>query len=191
MTIEAYPLSWPAGWRRQPDPLPSKFKTTLIDARYGLVRQLELLGATDIIISSNAELSRTGDILARQRRIDDTGVAAYFRLDQAQLSIPCDKWVRLEDNLHAIELTVEALRGLERWGAKDMVSAAFAGFAALPETTGRAWWDVLGLYPEATPPEIETAYRLRLKVAHPDSGGSTEAFHELQQAYQQAKEARS
>jgi DnaJ-domain-containing protein 1 len=186
--IDAYPLAWPVGWPREHSPQYSSFRTPLEAARDQLFRELELLGATDVVISSNAEVSKTGYILVRQRRIDDTGVAVYFTLNGAQRCIPCDKWVLLADNVHAIELTVNALRGLERWGAKEMVNAAFAGFEALPESTHRPWHTVLGLSPEAANEEIDRAYKRLAKRLHPDLGGSAAAFHELQDAYQAAKQ---
>lgn len=187
--VEAYPLYWPLGWPRNHIPQHSNFKTGLVDARRGLVRELELLGAKNIIISSNAELTRSGDIAARQRRIDDTGIAVYFTLDGQQRCIPCDKWIRMEDNLHAIELTVGALRGLERWGAKEMVRAAFAGFEALPAGGDTGWHVVLDIAPTATLAEIETAWRRLVKTHHPDKGGDPERFRLIQTAYQQAREA--
>ncbi len=192
LNVTAYPLDWPPQWPREQHPQSSAFKTGLVTARDGLTRQLELLGATSVVISSNAELTRDGNIAARQRRIDDTGVAAYFVLDGEERCIPCDKWIRLEDNLRALELTVEAMRGLERWGAREIVRRAFSGFAALPASgSGSGWWDVLGLYPEATVPEIESAYRLRARQYHPDVGGSPDEFTRLTEAYRQAKEART
>jgi DnaJ-domain-containing protein 1 len=189
--IEAHPLHWPIGWKREHNPQPANFKTPLVDARNGLTRQLELLGARNIIISSNAELTRSGDIAARQRRIDDTGVAVYFTLDGQQRCIPCDKWIRLEDNVHAIELTVEALRGLSRWGAKEMVNAAFAGFEALPEGGDDPWHVTLGVSPVASIDEIEAAYRRLAKQLHPDLGGNAEDFHALERAYRRGRAERS
>lgn len=190
--IQAWPLSWPVGWPRNQKPVDSNFKTPLVDARNGLVRELQLLGARGIVISSNAELLSDGRIAARQRRIDDTGVAAYFLLGGEQKCIPCDRWIRLEDNVHAIELTVNALRGLERWGAKEIVAAAFQGFQALPASTdGASWWRLLGVAPDASEVEIEAAYRRLAKRHHPDAGGDGEMFQRLTTAYQQAKGRRS
>src|SRR5688500_17728679 len=117
--ITAYPLCWPIGWPRCQSPLYSNFKTGLAKARDGLARELDLLGARGVVVSSNAVLLRDGSIAARQPRLTDTGVAVYFTLGNEQKCIPCDKWVYLEDNVHAIALTVNALRGLERWGAKE------------------------------------------------------------------------
>jgi hypothetical protein len=136
--IDAYPLSWPAHWPRNQYPEHSRFDTPADAARSGILRELELLGATNVIISTNLELDRTGRPFARQRAIADTGVAVYFDLDGQQRCLPCDKWKLIQDNLHAIELTISALRGLSRWGAKEIVAAAFQGFQALPAgTSGR------------------------------------------------------
>ncbi len=190
MAAEAFPLQWPDGWRREQDPQYSKFQTGLVSARKGLMRQLELLGAEDVVISTNAVLNRYGEISARQPRIHDTGVAVYFTLYGEQRAIPCDKWIRLEDNVHAIELTVEALRGLDRWGAKETVDAAFRGFAALPEGSSEVsvgWWTVLGVEATASLSEIETAYKRMAKTHHPDVGGNDEDFKQVTAAYQQAR----
>ena len=191
-TITAYPLVWPVGWPRCQNPQYSQFKTSLAKARDGLMRELELLGARGIVISSNAALLKSGEIAGRQPRLGDTGVAAYFTLGRDQKCIPCDKWVLIEDNLRAIELTVGALRGLERWGAKEIVSAAFQGFQALPASTeGAAWWRLLEVAPDASEVEIEAAYRRLVKSHHPDAGGDADTFRRLTAAYQQAKGRRS
>ncbi len=49
------------------------------------------------------------------------------------------------DNIQAIRKTIEAMRGLERWGVSDMLQRTFSGFKALPDQTGigkEAWWIV-------------------------------------------------
>ncbi len=190
MVNDAYPLTWPAMWPRTAHPQISRFSTSLASARNGLISELELLGASNIVISSNATLLKSGLLAARQSRIDDPGAVAYFTFDGEERAIPCDKWTRLEDNLRAIELTVAALRGLERWGAKEMVAAAFRGFAALPSGTGAAgWWDALGVDRNADSATIDAAYRAKARQLHPDVGGDAEAFHQLTEAYRQAKGA--
>ena len=187
-SITAFPLLWPIGWPRCQTPKPSPFFTDLVAARNGVYRELRLLKAQDVVISSNAVLTLDGRIAARQPRIPDTGVAVYFTLDGEQRCIPCDKWWSIEDNLRAVEKTINALRGIERWGASEMVSAAFQGFQALPASTdGASWWRVLEVAPDASEVEIEQAYRRLVKVHHPDRGGDDERFHQLQTAYGQAK----
>ncbi|WP_219466911.1 DnaJ domain-containing protein [Rhodococcus qingshengii] len=93
-------------------------------------------------------------------------------------------------------LSIGALRGLERWGAKEMVNAAFRGFKALPASaivtpyTARPWQDVLEIDQDATLDEINTAYRRRARQVHPDAGGSQQEFETLTRAYDQAKKLR-
>src|SRR5215217_4864013 len=189
---EAYPLTWPMGWPRTKNPDYARFKTSFARARNELIRELDLLGATNIIISSNIELRRDGLPYANNKQPDDRGIAVYFKLAGVEQCVPCDKWLRIEDNLQAVRKTIEALRGLERWGAKEMVNAAFRGFKALPETiimgehTSRAWWEVLEVSQNASVEVIKAAYKQILHKVHPDKGGSSYAFQELQKAYKEA-----
>lgn len=192
--IDAYPLSWPAMWPRSKARQRSRFdpRLTLADAQASLFNELRLLGATQIIVSSNLRLRRDGQPYVDQREFEsDPGIAVYFTLDRKPVVIPCDRWDRPQDNLHAVELTIAALRGIDRWGAHEMVAAAFQGFQALPAGTAAAsWWSVLDVHPNASEVEIEQAYRRMAKSLHPDAGGSAEAFQTLQDAYRQAKSAR-
>jgi hypothetical protein len=113
-SISAYPLHWSAWKPRNQTPRASAFKTDLVKARNGLQAELRRLGAANVVISSNAELTADGRIAARQRRLIDTGIAVYFDLDGEAMCFACDEYILLEDNVHAISLTIEALRGIER-----------------------------------------------------------------------------
>lgn len=182
---QAYPLHWPPTWPRTLHPKRARFDTTFSLARDGLLAELRRLGARDIIISTNLELRLDGLPKAARRQPNDVGVAVYFTLAGNPQCIPCDKWNRLEDNLQAIRLTVEALRGLERWGAKEMVNAAFRGFQALPAPQAETWWDILELTPQATEPDIRAAFRRLARLTHPDAGGDKEEFIKLQNAFEE------
>ena len=46
--------------------------------------------------------------------------------------------------------------------------------------------EVLGLAPPVTADDVKQAYLEKVKTAHPDRGGSSEGFHKLQQAFEQA-----
>ena len=191
--IEAYPLQYPAGWSRSQTQQISKFgRYTFEQMRTEVLRELKLLGATDVIISSNLRLRQDGYPYSGQRQPEDTGIAVYFKLEGQDQCIPCDKWHRVEDNMRAIAKTIEALRGIERWGAKEMVNDAFRGFKALPEATivtpyqARAWYEVLEVSQNAGIDVIRAAYRAKLKVVHPDVGGSSEEFMELEKAYRES-----
>jgi hypothetical protein len=193
--ITASPLTWPEGWPRTRYQQFSRLaKYSFGRARDEVIAELERLGASNIIISSNLQVRLDGLPYAGQRQPDDTGIAVYFELEGNQQCIPCDKWTTVEQNLRAIAKTIEALRGIERWGAKEMVNAAFRGFKALPAggegtiITARPWHEVLGVPPDASMYVIETAYKRLLHKVHPDKGGSVEQFTELQNAFKQAKE---
>lgn len=57
-----------------------------------------------------------------------------------------------------------------------------------PDQSGvSAAYDRLGLSAEADPEAVESAYRERIKTAHPDNGGDEEAFKSVQSAYETAK----
>ena len=49
-------------------------------------------------------------------------------------------------------------------------------------------YEQLGIDPDATATEIRDAYRSRAKETHPDRGGSSEEFKQLQEAYATAKD---
>lgn len=54
------------------------------------------------------------------------------------------------------------------------------------DVSDHAWAVTLGLAPPFTASRVRAAYRERSKSAHPDAGGSHEAFVRLQTAYEQA-----
>ena len=188
MTIEAFPLYWPPGWPRTPRHKiqRSRFDQTPDRARQHLRWEMERLGATKVILSTNVELRRDGEPWAGRRQPDDAGVAVWFTLHGEQQCIPCDRWDRVHDNMHAIKLSVEALRGLDRWGASDMVKAAFKGFNALPAPGQRHWREVLGRDVETTD-QVERRYRELARERHPDHGGSDAMMADLNAARDQAR----
>jgi hypothetical protein len=193
VVIQQYPLTWPVGWKRTQQPTRSRFEpsSVSVEADY-LIGELQRLGARGVVISSNMQYRADGMPYARQPNISDTGVAVYFTLNGDEQCIPCDKWMTLAENLRAIWKTIEALRGIERWGAKDMVNAAFRGFKALPESTivtpyqSRLWYEVLEVAPTASPEVVKAAYRQQLMKHHPDKGGDVVKFHEVQKALKES-----
>ena len=193
MSEDAFPLQWPATWARiAPDKRRADaFKVTFAVAREDLLHELRLLGARDVVLSSNIPLLKNGLPASKFARPDDPGVAVYFTRAGQRLCVPCDAWIEPRANMRAIGLALGAIRGLERWGAGAMVNAAFAGFAALPEPESgeEPWWDVLEVDRKASRSTIDFEYRRLVKYFHPDVGGENEDFLRLQRAYEQAKAA--
>lgn len=191
----AYPLSWPEGWERTTPALrkPSKFKTRYAEAYDNLMRELHLLGASSIVVSTNAPLRRDGrpytDFM--EDDVDEPGVAVYFRLKGQPRVMARDGHPTPVENLHAIGHVIGHLRGLERHGGGAMMARAFDGFAALPAPGAkRPWREVLDLTSvpinDIARGTVENAYRARARAAHPDSGGSHDAMAELNRARDEA-----
>jgi hypothetical protein len=194
MTIEAHPLAWPVGKPRTPR---HKIEKSRFDP-YGRAaevtnvrEELQRLGARNIIVSTNVRLRRDGLPYSGDRAPDDQGVAVYFDYAGGQKCFACDRWKTIEENLRAIFKSIEAIRGLERWGSKSFVDAAFTGFSALPapgQHSKRSWRAVLDIKGEVTPTrgEVITAYRAASLRAHPDHGGSNDAMAEVNAARAEA-----
>ncbi len=187
----AFPLTWPEG---RPRTLSAhrhhaRFKTTFFRAMANLTREIKLLGGDKIIFSTDIPLRKDGLPYSDMRpKSGDPGVAVYFTRKGKQLCFACDCYLTPDDNMHAIALTVEALRGIARWGTGDMMEAAFRGFIALPEKTGGvAWWEVLGVPSSATLEQAKAAYRKLVIKHHPDAGGDVDQFHKIREAWEQCE----
>lgn len=176
----AYPLCWPPGWPRHTgyrEPWPGKGVTleTSLSVCQGELRRL---GARNVVLSSNCALGVD--------RPTDPGVVAYCTYGDLQIAIPCDRWSTVAGNLRAIAKTIDAMRGMDRWGAKHMIRAMFTGFTALPAPiVPDDWRSVLGN--PVTLADAEAAYRERMKVAHPDAGGSAARAAALNAAIAEAR----
>lgn len=188
---EAFPLAWPAGVPRSVKPTRSAFgEVTIHRATQELLWEIERMHGRLPVISTNLELRNDGLPYSKQRPILDHGVAVYFTRRGKQLVFACDRWDRIEHNMRSITKTIDAMRGIERWGSSDLMERAFRGFEALPPPDGvvtLSCWQILDLEPGASEMEIERAYRLKAKSAHPDQGGSREEWDQLRRAYDQAK----
>jgi len=181
--VTAFPLQWPAGrkrarWRKHAR-FGAKHGLTLGKARDDAFRQIKLLGGKLPILSSNLELRLDGLPYANQRQPDDPGVAVYFMYKGTQHCFACDEWHKVEDNVFAIAKTIDALRGIERWGTGDMLERAFQGFQALPNPA--QWWHVLGFdsLVGVTRETLEDRYKRLAMQRHPDRGGTTDSMAEL------------
>lgn len=206
--MNAYPLSWPAGWPRtdQHCRVHAKFhKTTretpaswrqrrdlsIAEGVERVLAELTRLGLTrdDIIISTDVRVRLDGLPRSDAPAPKDPGAAVYWQ-ERGGTSrvIAVDKYHRLADNLAAIAGTLEALRAIERWGGAQILERAFTGFTPLPAPgAARPWWEVLGCNENATAEAIKTAYRRAAMAAHPDRGGSDERMAELNRAYDEAQ----
>ena len=192
---EAYPLQWPEGWprmsrdRRESD---RKFSGKIYGLTMGRVRdqlleELRRLGAKEAIISSNVQLRLDGLPYADHRRMDDPGVAVYFKLKNRPLVMAQDRYSSVAGNIRSLGLAIEAMRQLERHGGGTMMERAFTGFVAIaPPDWKKPWREVFGVKPEWSG-DITALYREKAKHRHPDYGGSDTLMAELNVAHEEAR----
>lgn len=185
---EAFPLHWPEGWPRTATPQSSRFDVSFASARDGLLDELRLFGARYPVISTDIELRRDGLPYANQREPNDRGVAVYFEWNGKQHVLACDRWDKIKDNMRALEKTVEALRGIDRWGASTILERSFQAFVALPPSGKKPWREVFGFDPASYHDRhgVESKYRALAKTRHPDAGGSEAMMAELNAARDEA-----
>ncbi len=187
--ITASPLTWPAGWKRTKKPVDSAFYDHTVDkATKFILQQLHIMRVKrkDVIISTNLRLRLDGLPYSKQRGPEDAGIAVYWRDPDGMAQVmPLDKYWYIEDNLWAVGKTLEALRGIERWGDGQILNRAFAGFVALPPPDKAGGVDphqIIGIDSDAKAHEKIRAFRSALSRAHPDRGGSLDQFHAVKEA---------
>lgn len=183
--IDAFPLQWPVGYSRTRNRQKSSFKQTMDGAQRFLRDEIRRMNGRGLIISTNIPIRNDGGMYSvyMGRKIDDPGVAIYFKYKGKDISMCCDKYETVWENTYALGKGIEALRGMERWGVSDFIDRAFTGFTALPEARTDEWYNVLAVSQYATEYEIKQAYRIEAKKHHPDSGGDPEMFRKLNEAY--------
>lgn len=208
MTIPAYPLQWPAGWKRIPPHLRTTARFVKKERKYyagtgnsymqgrelsiadGVERvrtELTRMGIMDDdqVINSNLQLRLDGFPKSGQREPEDPGIVVYWLDCGETRCMAIDRYDRVADNLAAVSATLEAMRAIERHGGAEILNRAFTGFIALPASS-ESWWGILGVEQNARQIEIEAAYKRRRSEAHPDRGGSDDEFDSVQRAYEQA-----
>lgn len=170
---QAYPLQWPQTQPRTKNRKDSAFKVRPTQAFEEMRDELARFGVKSVVISSCIPLRRDGTPYrdGLTELMEDPGIAVYFTKGKRQVCLPCDTYRRPWENCRAIGKAVEAMRAMERHGAHQILDQAFSGFTALPspdsinEPSQAAWWAVLGVSANATPEEINTAYKSAARKA--------------------------
>jgi hypothetical protein len=192
--INAFPLSWPLTYPRTKNPSKSKFGDySFAVVRDNLMKELKRFGATKIVLSTNIPLRLDGLPKSGMGRIKDAGVAVYFKKQlKGQLHdfvFACDRWEKIEDNIYSISKTIDALRGIDRWGSSDMQEKAFTGYMALPpaQSTKRDWKDVLEVAAYSSNEVVKQKFNQLAMRWHPDRGGDAAKMAEINRAYAEFK----
>lgn len=134
-----------------------------------------------VTLSTNCDLLNRAPI--------DPGAVAWFMMDGEWIAFGMDRFCDVASNIQAIHHILEARRIELRYGGLAFIRQTFRAFKALPAPGRRHWREVFGFNPGAgtvTAGMIESAYRVAMKRAHPDHGGSQEAAAELNAAREAA-----
>jgi hypothetical protein len=194
---QAYPLAWPAGWPRKPNPYRPRAKfgagsgVSLGVGVQRLTHELRVLGAKDVIVSTNVKPRLDGLPSGDAANPSDPGAAVYFRIKSEPRALACDKWDRVADNLAALAKHIEAIRGQVRWGVGSL-EQAFGGYLALTAVGAKqAWWEILALPSNATIAVVRAKQLALLAQHHPDKGGDQTRAAEINAAADEARRALS
>lgn len=198
MSQDAYPLSWPVGWKRCSYRTGATFKVgqgmqsrklTIRDGIKRVLAELKRMGvsADDVIISTNVK----PHIMDSQgSNVSDPGVAVYWRKSpkEPQRVLAVDRYHNVADNLAALAATLDAMRAIERHGGAVVMDRAFEGFTALPPPSSeKPWWEVLGVRRDASAEEIKAAHREGVRKLHPDQQGA--GYHDAMAKVNAARDA--
>jgi hypothetical protein len=144
--VTEYPLCWPETKPRVAQRRASPFvKTTLAKSLREIEDEMRRYGARRYVVSMSP---------AYRRGPSDPAVAVWFEIKSRGASVPslrviaCDSYLRVEDNAHAVALTLQGLRTFERYGTYTQEQALEGARLALPPPDdGLDWHAVLGVVP--------------------------------------------
>lgn len=175
------PLSWPVtkprykGSRKSASFGAGRRGARIDESVQDLARELALFRARDVVITYNRR---------QDQQKEDPGAAVYFELPNlGKHVLAVDRWDRTGDNLRAIALHVQSLRGQDRWGVGS-VAEAFAGYKALAAVgEKKPWFQVLGFTEPPSYPQAEQKYMELMRLHHPDRGGNSNQAAEITAAW--------
>lgn len=218
MSISAYPLQWPVGWKRTAPGFQAHAKfgkagryqgygdskrwvpgrdLTIAEGTQRVLDELKRMGLEreEVVISTNLRLRLDGLPHSNQSDPRDAGVAVYWRDAVGDKVMAIDIYYRVADNLAAVAATLEAMRAIERHGGAAILDRAFTGFTALPAPivagVKRPWREVLGWVPHSivTLEMLTARYRSLAAQHHPDRGGDPAKMAEINAAREEALKA--
>lgn len=212
--IPAYPLAWPAGWKRTPpgerthgkfnrkerqsrthqrsdgSTFQSTWSTsrdlTIADATNRVLQQLQMMGIEDddLVISSNLELRLDGRPRSGQRAPADPGVAVYWT-DRASHGNP-PRCMAIDRYISVADNLAAVAATLDAMRAIERHGGAAILERAFAGFTALAGPTTVDWRQVLDPSDPEGSYRRLRSQHHPDRpGGDAEAFQRVQRAYEQ------
>jgi hypothetical protein len=170
----------------------SSFKTAYNKTLDKLEYELKRLRARDILIEAGFSLEalRNDGWPRGGTYPSHPGVVLYFTCPDGNMEFPCGTYHRFEANLHAIALTLENLRAIDRYGVTLGRHQQYRGFLAIEAAPKQMTVDqaaafvaiASGLPSQDIIKSAEAwrgAYRAAAARLHPDVAASPDGFHKL------------
>lgn len=185
------PLRWsepstPAVYRRSR----WTFKAGWQDTLNLLERELDHLDATDVVVEADfqeGDIRQDGMPRANARQPPHPGVRIAFQSKHGPLVYSTDSCEQWQHNVRSIALGLEALRAVDRYGVtkRGEQYTGWKAIGAARATAVRDPWAILrdlagNVGPDAAP---ERVISLARRHAHPDTGGSPQAWAQFDAAY--------
>lgn len=211
--IPAYPLSWPAGWKRTPavhrtsgkfnrkerrsqthqradgTTYESSWTTnrdlTINDAVQRVRQQLSMMGidSDDLVVSTNLELRLDGWPRSGQRQPADPGVAVYWT-DAASAGNP-PRCMAIDRYVSVADNLAAVAATLEAMRAIERHGGAVILDRAFAGFTALPGPAAVDWREVLDETDPAGSYRRLRSQHHPDNGGDAESFQRIQRAYEQ------
>jgi len=190
-----YPLLWAMGRQRAEHREPVRSRIPLARTTDDLLYELQLLEATEMVISCNVEpLPQFPNYPEQYEAPTDPGVAVYFNLDGIPYSFACDAFAAVQGNMRAIGQLLREKRILSQLHHEATIEREFAGYKAAVSPVEasprrKPWWKVLYVSPDAPLVVVEAAYKSLARMVHSDltQTGNDAAMTELNRAVEEAR----
>lgn len=115
----------------------------------------------------------------RQTEADRTVILTYTK-DSRPITLTMGTQARAVDNLRVLYLAIEAMRLNEKRGLGEVIQEAYLQLAE-PDAAIDPY-QVIGVRPDVSLKVAEAAYKVKVRTAHPDVGGSAEQMKKLNDA---------
>lgn len=158
----------------------SQFSASFAKTMKLLTRELEMLDASNIIVELDVEERhiRMDGYPRADARIGHPAVAVTFESVHGPLRYATCEFTSWTDNLRAIALSMEALRGVDRYGVSKR-GEQYQGYKAIPVSTDPA--DAIQTKEQAA--EFLSQWggdvRAAVRATHPDHGGNETEFRKV------------
>ena len=184
-------IDWPAGFDRTPatdrEPYRS-FEATIAQTSSALAKEMDRMGVNEWRVStaSGGSHTKSNGLPKHSANPDDPAAVVYWQKDGEQFAVACDDSPRLRDNMRYCykwinETRMRSNRPVET-GESEFATARLPSGNEDAVAADPPAHVVLGVDRDASPAEVEAAFRETAREVHPDAGGSDEAFKRAQRA---------